>query len=126
MTLETRLTGAQGSHDGVCDVMAPIPAARVATWEDEQCRGMLDDDTSDVGRFRNWAAVTLFLDLEGEALQPRHRGGQPGRLVLALAALGISLCALTLSPIIVHAWSSPLPARQKTSSQKSCAARRNL
>jgi hypothetical protein len=49
---------------------------------------MLNDNASDVRRFRNWASLAPLLDLEGKVLKPWHLRGKSGSLVLALAALG--------------------------------------
>jgi len=107
LPFEARLAGTQGSHDGIGDVVASVFAAGISAWQDEEGRGVLDDDASDVGRFRDEPSFAFFLDLKGQGLQPRHLGGKSRCLVLALTALGEPLCALAESPVVVQLDSSP-------------------
>jgi hypothetical protein len=78
LPLEASIARAQGSHDGVRDVVVSIFAAGLPALEEEQGRGVLDHDASNVHWFRNWASVEFFLDLEGQAPEPRHLRDESG------------------------------------------------
>jgi hypothetical protein len=58
--------------------MVSVFATGVAARQDEQGRGMLDDDASNVRWFRDRAPVDFLLDLEGEAPEPRHLRDESG------------------------------------------------